>query len=176
MGSHCSQTVQNNTVNYEKKHEIDNIIQDKEIQEPTFTTKLNLNVEIDKGVYSMRPCNVNDSVLDITTERNLQESIPQNQFLSKKYFDDTMTINKSHNLVYSNMGLNILSDLCQNEVVSQKQEKQKKVEEYDEDYDQMCKYDIDQFKFYQPAVMKYVDKQLPSQQKTNTVEQRNLKK
>ncbi|CAK66852.1 unnamed protein product (macronuclear) [Paramecium tetraurelia] len=176
MGSHCSQAVQNTTVTYEEKNEINNTIQEKESFVPIFTGKLNLNVEIDKGVYSMRPCNVNDSVLDITTERNQQEQIQQNQLLSKKYFDDTMTINKSHNLVYSNMGFNILSEIIPSEVVSQKQEKQKKVEECDEDYDQMCRTDLDQFKFQQPAVMKYVDKQIPTQQKTNTVDQRNLRK
>ncbi|CAD8071509.1 unnamed protein product [Paramecium sonneborni] len=172
MGSQCSQAQSNNTVIQEEKNEIKNVVQNQTPCAYVFTTKLKLNVEIDKA---LQPLKVNDSVLDITTERNLQESQQQNQLLSRKYFDETMTINKSHNLVYSNTGFNILSDLCPSEVVSQKQKKQKNVEEFDEDYDQMCKNDLDQFKFQQPAVMKYVDKQSQQQQKI-AVEQRNLKK
>ncbi|CAD8065611.1 unnamed protein product [Paramecium sonneborni] len=164
MGSNCSQIVlENNVVKQEQKYEINNLIQNETTYIPTFSTKLKLNVKIDKVLQPY-----------ITTERNQQESQQQNQQISKKYFDKKMTINKSYN-----PGINILSDLCPYEVASipqKKQKKQKNVEELDQDYDQMCQNDLDQFKFQQPAVMKYIDKRSQQYYKITTFEQRNLRK
>ncbi|CAD8062128.1 unnamed protein product [Paramecium sonneborni] len=163
MGSSCNQ-LQSSSNEDNKQIQSDIQYQGPSVKIPVFTRKLELNLKIDKGLQQIRPKRIDESVMDITTERNLHEqNTPQfyliNQIQFKKKEDSCQSYRKQQQQE------DLLQEICANEVISQISVYSKKEDEYEEYYNDLVKEnEWDQFKFQPIFIMKMVDRS-QSQQK-----------
>ncbi|CAK62479.1 unnamed protein product (macronuclear) [Paramecium tetraurelia] len=153
MGNTCAVKQE---ISNEEKAEIQNEEQShktRAVKIPVFTKKLGLNFKLDEGIQKIRPKHDNESVQDISTERNLQDSNAPHFFVQYKQNEDSCKgyWKQKHTEDF-------LKEICSKEVVSEKAVIQKKEDEYDDYYDQIRENDLDQFKFQTIFIMKLVDR------------------
>ncbi|CAD8151284.1 unnamed protein product [Paramecium pentaurelia] len=125
MGNSC--TLKQESPNEENiEIQNDESYQTRTVKIPVFTGKLGLNFKLDEGIQKVRPNQDYESVQDISTQRNLQDSNAlqyiQNEDSCKSYLKQKHTGD-------------FLQEICSNEVVSQKVLIKNKEVEYEDYYD-----------------------------------------